>query len=247
MPVKSRSKDTRNLKGKIALVTGANRGIGLAIAHALTAAGCEVVITGRDEKTLTKAERELRRYKVRVLSVVCDVRDSHDVDVLATEIKKKFGRLDILINNAGIIQPNLKIEEMPLEVWRDVIDINLTGTFIVTKAILPLMKRGGIIVNNLSIVVKQTFTGTAAYNASKQGALAFTNTLREELREKEIRVLALIPGAVDTDIWNTLWAEAPRHKMMSAETVAKALLNALLLPENSAIDELTIMPSVGAL
>jgi NAD(P)-dependent dehydrogenase (short-subunit alcohol dehydrogenase family) len=244
---KNRTKDSQSLKGKVALVTGANRGIGLAVAHALAAAGCDVVITGRDWKTLARAEKELKRWKVRVFSAVCDVRDSHAVGGLASEIKKKFRRIDILINNAGIIQPNLKIAETPLDVWRDVIDINLTGTFIVTKAVLPLMKRGGIIVNNLSIVVKQTFTGTAAYNASKLGALAFTNTLREELREKGIRVLAFIPGAVDTDIWNTLWAEAPRHKMVSAETVAKTLLNALLLPENSAIDELTITPSTGAL
>ena len=247
MPAKSRGKDSQNLKGKIALITGANRGIGLAIARALADAGCEVAITGRDEKSLVAAEKELKRYKVRVLSAVCDVRDPHDVDVLAAEVKKKFRQLDILINNAGIVQPNLKIEDTPLDVWRDVVDINLTGTFIVTKAALPLMKRSGMIVNNLSIVVKQTFTGTAAYNASKMGALAFTNTLREELREKGIRVLALIPGAVDTDIWNTLWAEAPRHKMMSAETVAKMLLNALLLPENSAIDELVITPAAGAL
>jgi NAD(P)-dependent dehydrogenase (short-subunit alcohol dehydrogenase family) len=229
LPAKSRGKDPQNLKGKVALVTGANRGIGLAIAHALAAVGSDVVLTGRDEKALVLAEKELKRYKVRVWSAVCDVRDPHDVDVLAAEIKKKFRRLDILINNAGVVQPSLKIEETPLDVWRDVIDINLTGTFIVTKAMIPLMKRGGIIVNNLSIVVKQTFTGTAAYSASKQGALA------------------LIPGAVDTDIWNTLWAEAPRHKMMSAETVAKALLNALLLPENSAVEELTIRPAVGTL
>lgn len=247
MLAKNRSKDSQSLKGKIALVTGANRGIGLAIAHALAGAGCDVVITGRDEKSLAAAEKELKRYKARVLSAVCDVRDPHDVDVLVAEIKRKFRHMDILVNNAGIVQPNLKIEETPLDVWRNVVDVNLTGTFIVTKAVLPLIKRGGIIVNNLSIVVKQTFTGTAAYNASKQGALAFTNTLREELREKGIRVLALIPGAVDTDIWNTLWAEAPRHKMMSAETVANALLNALLLPENSAIEELVIRPAVGTL
>jgi short-subunit dehydrogenase len=109
------------------------------------------------------------------------------------------------------------------------------------------MKRGATIVNNLSIAATRVFPGTAAYNASKHGALGFTNTLREELRGKGIRVIALLPGATDTAIWNILWPEAPRKKMMSAETIATALLNALLLPENSTVEELCIMPTAGAL
>ena len=92
------------------------------------------------------------------------------------------------------------------------------------------MKRGATIVNNLSIAATRVFPGTAAYNASKHGALGFTNTLREELRGKGIRVIALLPGATDTAIWNILWPEAPRKKMMSAETVAQAVLQAILLP-----------------
>src|SRR5207245_1190498 len=85
---------------------------------------------------------------------------------------------------------------------------------LVTKAALPMMKRGSIIVNNLSIAAKQVFPGSSAYNASKHGALGFTNTLREELRSKGIRVIALLPGATDTAIWNTLWPSAPRKKMI---------------------------------
>jgi short-subunit dehydrogenase len=109
------------------------------------------------------------------------------------------------------------------------------------------MKRGSTIVNNLSIAAERVFPGSAAYNASKHGALGFTDTLREELRPKGIRVIALMPGATDTAIWDTLWPKAPRRKMMSSDTVASVVVNALLVPENSVVEKIVIMPAGGAL
>ena len=155
--------------------------------------------------------------------------------------------MDILINNAGVAHPNLNVRDLPFDSWREVIDANLNGMFLITRDALPLMKSGGVIVNNLSIAAKRVFAGSSAYNASKHGALGFTNTLREELREKGIRVIALLPGATDTAIWNTLWPEAPRKKMMQPETVAQALVNMLVLPAESTVEELVIMPSAGTL
>ncbi len=235
------------LHRKIALITGANQGIGLAIARALAAEGCNLVITGRNPATLKKASRELARRKIRVLPVICDVRDPLAVEALFAKVEPRFHRVDILINNAGTAHPNLKVAQLPFESWREVIDTNLNGMFLVTNAALPLMKRGSTIVNNLSIAAKKVFPGSSAYNASKHGALGFTNTLREELRPKGIRVVALMPGATDTAIWNTLWPEAPRGKMMSPETVAAALINALTLPVESTVEELTILPTAGTL
>ena len=116
-----------------------------------------------------------------------------------------------------------------------------------TQAALAVMKSGSTIVNNLSIAAERIFPGSAAYNASKHGALGFTNTLREELRPKGIRVIALMPGATDTDIWNSLWPKAPRQKMMSAETVARTVVSALLLPQNTTTEKIVVMPSVGTL
>ncbi len=127
------------------------------------------------------------------------------------------------------------------------IDTNLTGTFLVTQAALAIMKRGGTIVNNLSIVANRAFAGSAAYTASKHGALGLTNTLREELRPKGIRVIALLPGATNTEIWNTFWPQAPRKKMMSPATVAAAVVNAILLPPNSTVETLEILPTAGLL
>ena len=235
------------LRGKTALVTGASRGIGLAIAQALAREGCNLVISGRNRSTLNKAAKELSQRKTSVLPVACDVRDQVAVEKLLAAVKNHFHRLDILINNAGVAHTNLSVPKLPVTSWMETIDTNLTGTFLVTRAALPLMKRGGAIVNNLSIAAKRVFPGSSAYNASKHGALGFTDTLREELRGHGIRVIALLPGATDTAIWKTLWPEAPRKKMMSPKTVAEAVVNALILLPNTTIEELTVMPSAGTL
>jgi NAD(P)-dependent dehydrogenase (short-subunit alcohol dehydrogenase family) len=189
----------------------------------------------------------LSRRKISVLPVVCDVRDPLEVEQLLAAVKSQFRRLDILINNAGVAHPNLSVAKLPVASWMEVIDTNLTGMFLVTRAALSLMKRSGVIVNNLSIVARRVFPGSSAYNASKHGALGFTKTLREELRGQGIRVIALLAGATDTAIWNTFWPEAPRKKMMSPKTVAEAVVNALLVPDESTVEELTILPSAGTL
>ena len=239
-------KPTR-LDGQVALITGATRGIGLAIARALAAENCNLILTARDEKTLRKVSRELARPKVRILGQSCDVRDPHSVDALFRILRGDFTRLDLLINNAGIAHANLPVNQLPYPVWKDVLATNLDGTFLVTQAALGMMKRGGTIVNNLSISAHRVFDGSAAYTASKHAALGLTNTLREELRPRGIRVIGILPGATDTDIWSTLWPQAPRRKMMSPETVAKAVINAILMPPDVTIENLEILPSAGTL
>jgi NAD(P)-dependent dehydrogenase (short-subunit alcohol dehydrogenase family) len=241
------TKTSIGLRGQVALITGASRGIGLAIARALAAESCNLILTARDAPALARVSRELASAKIKILSHPCDVRDPHSVDALFRSTRQTFKRLDILINNAGIAHPNLPIEKLPLPIWKDVLDTNLTGTFLITQAALAIMKRGGTIVNNLSIAATRVFPGSAAYNASKHGALGLTNTLREELRPKRIRVISLLPGATNTDIWTTLWPQAPRRKMMSPTTVAEAVVHAILLPPNATVETLEILPTAGTL
>jgi len=235
------------LRAQVALITGATRGIGLAIVRALASEGCSLILTARDEKAVNRLGRELAPSKTRILAHPCDVRDPHSVDTLFRSIRHEFPRLNILVNNAGIAHANLPVEQLPFPIWKDVLATNLDGTFLVTQAALAMMKRGGTIVNNLSVAANRVFAGSAAYNASKHGALGLTNTLREELRPRGIRVIALLPGATDTDIWKTLWPQAPRRKMMSPEAVAQAVVQAILLPGNTTVEHIEIRPSLGTL
>jgi NAD(P)-dependent dehydrogenase (short-subunit alcohol dehydrogenase family) len=237
----------RRMAGRLALVTGASRGIGLEIARELADGGCDLVMTARDGTTLARAAQKIEKLGVHVLAQACDVRSPESVDYLFAVVRGLHRPLDYLVNNAGIGHSNRPVSELPYPMWADVIETNLTGMFLVTQAGLAIMKRGSVIVNNLSIAAERVFAGSAAYNASKHGGLGFTDTLREELRQKGIRVIGLMPGATDTDIWKKLWPKAPRRKMMSAQTVARAVVDALLLPENCAVEKLVIMPAGGAL
>ena len=237
------------LKGKVAVVTGASRGIGYAIARALAAEGADVVITARDIATLTNSAAQLRKELAtggNIVAVVCDVRAPRSVGALFAMVKRRFGRVDILVNNAGVSQPATPLEQTSLEMWRDNIDTNLTGVFLCTRAALPLMQAGATIINNLSAAAKQLFPNYYAYTAAKTGALGFTASLRAELMPRGIRVTALMPGATDTDIWQQIMPDAPRHHMIDVESVAQAVLYAVLLPPNVNPSEISLDPAGGA-
>ena len=242
------------LHGKCAVITGGNRGIGFAIAEALASRGCSVVLTSRSAASAEEAASRLSAYGARVVPFQCDVRDEMAVERLFATVREQFGRLDFLINNAGIYGPAVPIHQIPTAGWRETLDTNLTGTFLCTKYAIPLMCgtgtpacRGAVIVNNLSIAAYQVFPNSAAYIASKQGMLGLTNATREDLRSRGIRVVALVPGATDTEIWNQFWPEAPRQRMMRPKDVADAVVTALLMPEGTSVDEIRIMPAGGAL
>jgi NAD(P)-dependent dehydrogenase (short-subunit alcohol dehydrogenase family) len=234
-------------QNKVAIITGGGSGIGLAIARVFATNGYSVVITGRDAKRLQSASATISSDEKKVTCIPCDVRDPASVEKLFREVSKDHSAIDVLVNNAGVAHSLAPVDQLTIETWRDAIDTNLTGTFLITRAALPLMSPGGTIVNNLSVAALQPFAGMAAYNASKFGALGFTQALREDLRKRGIRVLALLPGATDTEIWSQFWPDAPKEKMISAETVAQAVLHALSVPANTAIEEIRIGPAAGVL
>ena len=183
----------------------------------------------------------------QIIPIVCDVRDAESVASLFAEVNKRFGKVDILVNNAGITQPVLSVEETSLQLWRDVIDTNLTGVFLCTRAALPLMKAGATIINNLSAGAKQVFPNFATYSAAKRGALGLTLSLREELIPRGIRVMALMTGATATDMWDQIMPNAPRDRMIDVDSVAQGVLYAVLLPPNVNPSEICLDPAAGAL
>jgi NAD(P)-dependent dehydrogenase (short-subunit alcohol dehydrogenase family) len=236
-----------SLRGKVVVITGASRGIGRATARAFAEAGCHLALASRSDETMQVADEIASAFGVSVLFQPCDVADEMGVQVFFDKVRERLGHVDVLFNNAGVAHAEATVDQLSFPDWQKVISTNLTGLFLPTKHALPLIQRGGAIINNLSISAKAQFPGAAAYNASKWGGLGFTNTLREEVRKRGIRVIALMPGATNTEIWNQFWPDAPRHKMMTPETIAQAVVFAAAAPEEVSVDELTIAPAGGAL
>jgi 3-oxoacyl-[acyl-carrier protein] reductase len=234
-------------EAKVAVITGGSRGIGLAIAEAFAEAKYKIIILGREAKRLKAAVEQLKSRRLLIDSQVCDVTAPSSVEAAFAHISAKHKQIHVLVNNAGIAHALAPAEKLSLETWKQVIDTNLTGTFLVTRAALSLMQSGGTIVNNLSVAAIQPFAGMSAYNASKYGAYGFTQALREDLRKSGIRVLALLPGATDTDIWSQFWPDAPREKMVSPRTVAEAVVHAVSAPADISIDEIRLGPASGVL
>lgn len=232
-------------RARVVVITGGSRGIGLATAQAFAAQGDQVIISGRDAGRLKSAADQIRSDQID--KIVCDVRDPASVEQTFQQIDSRYGTIDVLFNNAGVAHALTPVEKLAPETWREVMETNLTGMYLVTRAALPLMGAGSSIVNNLSVAAVQPFSGMSAYNAAKFGALGFTKALREELRQKGIRVIALLPGATNTEIWQQFWPEAPREKMMKSETVAAAILHAISAPPEASVEELMIGPTAGVL
>lgn len=190
------------LQGKVALVTGASRGIGLAIARAYLQEGAAVALCARDAATLAAAAESLRSLEdeARVLARPCDVTRPEEVQGLIAAVEAAFGRLDVLVNNAAVLGPRVPIAEYPLEAWREVLEVNVTGVFLVTRAALPLMRRtgGGSIINLSSGVGRRGRARWGAYAVSKGAIEIFTQILAEELAPEGIRVNAVNPGPTRT-------------------------------------------------
>ena len=193
-----------NLSGKAAVVTGASRGIGLAVAEALVAGGAGVVACGRSAEALATARVRLAASAAgvpggRVETFRGDLREEAHAEGAIAAAAERFGGLDILVNNAGVGHFQ-DFADQPVAEWRDVLETNLHAVFLCCRAAIPhLRRRGGWIVNVSSLAGSHPFAGAAAYCASKAGLDAFTTALMQELRHDGIRVTTVAPGSVGTD------------------------------------------------
>jgi 3-oxoacyl-[acyl-carrier protein] reductase len=197
------------LQGKVALVTGASRGIGKATALALAAQGAAVVVNYASSSGAADAVvAEITQAGGSAIALAADVSKSDDVDRLIAATLEKFGRLDVLVNNAGITRDTLLLR-MKLEDWQAVIDLNLTGVFLCTRAASKIMlkQRSGRIINITSVSGQIGNVGQANYSAAKAGVIGFTRTVARELASRGITVNAVAPGFIATDMTNDLKSE----------------------------------------
>jgi 3-oxoacyl-[acyl-carrier protein] reductase len=233
-----------SIRGKVAIVTGGSRGIGLAIARGLVAEGVQVAITGRSDAHLSSARRAVEAAGPGAVETFrADVRRHDDMTRIADATAARFGGVDFLINNAGV-GVFVSVSDMTPEQWSEVIDTNLTGVFNATHAVLPHLRRrgGGFIINISSLAGKNAFADGAAYCASKSGLNSFSEALMQELRYDNIRVSYVLPGSVATAFSSGDAAKGADWKI-SPDEVADVVVNLLRHNARSLPSRVELRPS----
>ena len=198
-----------DLLEKVAIVTGAGRGVGWAIAQRLAQDGAHLVIAEIDGRSAQEKAAVIRQMEREALPVQMDVSRWTDVESMVKQVMSKFDRIDILVNNAGILGPYFSVMEYPEEIWDQVIAVNLKGTFLCSKAVLPIMKEqgSGNIVNMASVAGKDGNARMAPYSASKGAIIALTKTLAKEMASHNIRVNCVSPALIETDMVKEMTSE----------------------------------------
>jgi 3-oxoacyl-[acyl-carrier protein] reductase len=228
-------------------ITGASSGIGKAASKEFARTGSKVFVSSRRKSELERLNNELKEENLSVEIFPCNIASSANVDQTAKKILSA-NKIDCLINNAGITSFKLA-EENSINEIDDIIHTNLLGPIYAIKSVLPSMIKqgGGTIINILSVVTKKVFSKSSAYSASKNGLIGYTNSLREEVRKYNIRIINVIPGATRTSMWTTEMREKYGDRMMTAEEIAQVIVWLYLQKGNIVTEEIVLRPILGDL
>ena len=239
---------SRALDGQVAIVTGAGRGIGRAIAEALAREGAAVVLAARTRQQLAEVAAAIKSGGGRALAVPTDVTLDAAVDALVEQAVAEFGRVDLLVTAAGVASFGPVAGSKPAD-WDAMLAVNLRAVMVTCRAVLPVMlhQRRGTILNVASVAAQRFIPGSAAYAATKAGVVVWSRVLREEVRAEGVRVGLIVPGAVDTSLWDTIPGGPDRSRMLRAEEVARAALLMASMPADASLEEITLLPSAGIL
>lgn len=231
------------LEGKVAIVTGAGRGLGAAISRELCSAGVRLALVDVSRRLLASVIAELGRPEEEVIPLCGDVSDADQVAAIVKQAIERFERLDILVNNAGI-DYTLGIEELSVEQWDRVIGTNLRGPFLLSRAVFPVMRRqgGGHIVNIVSTAAKRTWANASAYHASKWGLLGLSHALLVEGRALGIRVTAVVSGGMRTPFLLERFPDIDIRKLQPPENVARVVRFVLSQPPETVLPEIMVLP-----
>lgn len=232
-----------DLKNKVALVTGGARGLGRAVCQSLAEAGSIVIAADLDEALARKTATALSDNNRRVEPFALDVTDSRQVEKAAQNVVATYGSLDFLINNAAI-DVTLSVEELAVEDWNRIIATNLTGPFLTSKSIFPIMKRQGRghIVNIASTAAKRAWANASAYHASKWGLLGFSHALHVEARPYNIKVTAMVVGGMKTPFLLDRFPDIDVSTLQDPMNVAKTIQFILMQPEETVLPEVMVIP-----
>jgi NAD(P)-dependent dehydrogenase (short-subunit alcohol dehydrogenase family) len=236
------------LRGQVAIVTGAGRGIGRAAALVFAREGAAVALAARTASELEAVAGQIRGTGGRAVAVPTDVAQEASVAALVERVLGELGQVDILLTAAGVATFGPLVDAKP-DLWDRMMAVNARGVFLTCRAVLPAMmrRRRGTIINIVSVAAKRAIPGGAAYTASKHAVLGLTRVLAEEMRPHGVRVGALCPGAVDTSLWDGVPGAPERSRMLRPEDVAEAALLMASLPASASLEDLTLLPPGGVL
>ena len=228
-----------------AVITGASSGVGKSLAIQLSDAGYRVVLAARSEDKLNAIAEEIQSKGGNSLVVLTDVSQPEQINNLKDRALE-YGDVSVVINNAGLGKFS-KVEDVAIEDWDRQLDVNLRASFLVSQAFIPGMKQrlNGTLAFMNSVAGKKGYAHSAAYVASKYGMRGLADSLREELREDNIKVISIHPGAVDTSFWDGTGMNFPREEMLSTHTLAQSIVHAIQLPGNFAVEELVVRRTAG--
>ena len=236
----------RRASGRVVVVSGASTGVGRALAVTFAENGDVVLLLSRNRKRLLGVRSRIGRGGGRSAIYACDVRSARSVGATAKRILQRFGRVDILINNAGVTYFK-SVERTSIKEFDEVVETNLRGAFLLTKAFLPAMlrRRRGTILTVVSHAAKAIYTWSGAYTASKRGVEGLMNVLRAETRDRGLRVVNIYPGAVLTSIWQKRHRTRYGHRMLTPEQVAHAVYLLTVQPDSMMTEEIVLRPQRG--
>ncbi len=231
---------------KVIWITGASTGIGKEIANEFSKAGHIVVVSARRKSRLVRIVSEIKYADREASAFVCNVMSERSIQITGKRIREKYGTIDLLINNAGVTVFKSFMETKTFD-YDNVLDTNLRGAFLCIKSVLPQMikNKKGHIINILSVAANSSFENSSVYAASKAGLLAMSNSLREEVRRYNIKVSNILPGAVETPMWDSKTRQRYKSRMMSAADIAKIVLQVYQQPRKVLIEDVIVRPVKG--
>jgi NAD(P)-dependent dehydrogenase (short-subunit alcohol dehydrogenase family) len=231
------------LSGKVALITGGGRGLGAAICEAVAEAGAVAIAADVQIELAEKVAKELQDRGLEAIALPLDITDDQQTETVVQKIVDQYGRIDILINNAGT-DVTLPVEELSIADIDRVLDVNLRGPFVLSKFVLPLMKQQGKghIVNIASTASKRTWANASAYHASKWGLMGLSHALHVEARPHNVKVTAVVAGGMQTPFILDRFPDTPLNKLQDPKNVAATVRFILMQPDETVIPEVMVLP-----